>query len=437
MSILSAIKQQSGSIEDLAKLPQTMIMQMAQRKEIVPEMVPAILAKKAEMIDRIAKNKAAQGGIPQQSVMDQIMASNAQAENPQTMGQMPPPMPQQNQMRQPQPQQMQQPQQPQGPADVGIASNPIPPMQMAGGGIIAFAEGDQVKALKPKLPATPANAEKDEFKQFLQEQFKSNMADTTDPFAESKIMSQQYADELKNRSGQDMNMALLSTAAGMMAGESPYFFTNVGKGAQEGTKSLAASNAQKQADKRLLLQQKVEAEKAADARKAQRSLGVERNLTDLYNREEQAATARLGYEAQLEAAKIGRIPPPSDFDKNLATIEKLEKLDPKGELGLVAKYKKERKDYFSDKTVSDDNAITKTYGDATKTVMNTLSVDPKWIKLNRDNPPEARRIAKEMIIEQAQSAIDFAKNRGASSGGGGSGAYKDLSNEKLLELLQK
>jgi hypothetical protein len=57
MSILSAIKQQSGSIEDLAKLPQTMIMQMAQRKEIVPEMVPAILAKKAEMIDRIAKNK--------------------------------------------------------------------------------------------------------------------------------------------------------------------------------------------------------------------------------------------------------------------------------------------------------------------------------------------------------------------------------------------
>lgn len=139
MSILSAIKQQSGSINDLAKLPQTMIMQMAQRKEIVPEMVPVILAKKAEMIDRFAKAKAAEGGMPQQSIMEQVMAQNAQAENPQAMGQMPPPMPQQNQMAQ------RPPMQPQGAADVGIASNPVPPMQMAGGGIIAFARGDLVE----------------------------------------------------------------------------------------------------------------------------------------------------------------------------------------------------------------------------------------------------------------------------------------------------
>lgn len=142
MSILSAIKQQSGSINDLAKLPQTMIMQMAQRKEIVPEMVPVILAKKAEMIDRAAKAKAAGEGIPQQSIMDQVMAQNAQAENPQAMGQMPPPMPQQNQMAQRPPM---MPQQPQGAADVGIASNPVPPMKMAGGGIIAFARGDLVE----------------------------------------------------------------------------------------------------------------------------------------------------------------------------------------------------------------------------------------------------------------------------------------------------
>jgi hypothetical protein len=145
MSILSAIKQQSNSINDLAKLPQTMIMQMAQRKEIVPEMVPVILAKKAEMIDRAAKAKAAGEGIPQQSVMDQIMEANAQSENPQAMGEVPPPMPQQNQMAQrPMMQQPQMPQQPQGPADVGIASNPVPPMQMAGGGIIAFADGGDI-----------------------------------------------------------------------------------------------------------------------------------------------------------------------------------------------------------------------------------------------------------------------------------------------------
>ena len=430
MSILSAIKQQSSSIEDLAKLPQTMIMQMAQRKEIVPEMVPAILSKKAEMIDRAAKAKAAQGGIPQQSIMDQVMAQNAQAENPQAMGQMPPPMPQQNQMAQRPP----MPQQPQGPADVGIASNPVPPMQLAGGGIIAFAAGDQVKG--SKLPPMPVNTEKDEFKRFLQDQFKSNMADTTDPFTESKAMSQQYADELKSKPEQDMNMALLNTAAGMMAGDSPYFFSNVGRGAQEGVKSLAASNQQRQADKRLLLQQKVEAEKAADARKAQRSLGVERNLTDLYNREEQAATARLGYDAQIKAAEISRIVPPNELERHVNTLAKLDAQDRDGKLGLVAKYKDQVKDFYASRTVSDENAITKTYGDATKTVMESLTLDPKWQELNRKNPIEARRIAKEMIIEQAQSAIDFAKNKGAPKGGSTSGKYSDLSNDQFEKLLK-
>jgi hypothetical protein len=140
MSILSAIKQQSGSIEDLARLPQAMIMQMAQRKQILPEIVPAILAKKAEMIDLNLKSKAMQTQPQTQSVMEQIMAQNAQADNPQAMGRMPPAM--QVPMQPP----IQQPQQPpQGAADVGIASNPVPPMQMAGGGIIAFAEGDLIE----------------------------------------------------------------------------------------------------------------------------------------------------------------------------------------------------------------------------------------------------------------------------------------------------
>ena len=400
-----------------------MIMQMAQRKEIVPEMVPAILSKKAEMIDRAAKAKAAQGGIPQQSIMDQVMAQNAQAENPQAMGQMPSPMPQQNQMAQ----------QPQGPADVGIASNPIPPMQMAGGGIIAFAAGDQVKA--SKLPSTPVNTEKDEFKRFLQDQFKSNITDTTDPFAESKAISQQYADELKSKPEQDMNMALLNTAAGMMAGDSPYFFSNVGRGAQEGVKSLAASNQQRQADKRLLLQQKVEAEKAADARKAQRSLGVERNLTDLYNREQQSETAKLGYEAQILAAQIGRTPTPSEFDKYFTTVQKLDAEDPSGKKS--AAFKSEVKDFYANRTVSDENTNTKTYTAISKDVRETLAMDPKWQKINRDDPVAAERIARQKIAEQTQQALDFGKNKGASSGGSTSGKYTNMSNDELLNLLKK
>ena len=429
MSILSAIKQQSSSIEDLAKLPQTMIMQMAQRKEIVPEMVPAILSKKAEMIDRAAKAKAAQGGIPQQSIMDQVMAQNAQAENPQAMGQMPPPMPQQNQMAR-------QPQQPQGPADVGIASNPIPPMQMAGGGIIAFAEGDQVKAPKSRFPTLAPNAGRDEFRTFLEEQVRSNMTDTTDPFAESKAMSQQYSDELKNKSGQDMNMALLNTAAGMMAGDSPYFFSNVGKGAQEGVKSLATSNQQRQADKRLLLQQKVEAEKAAEARKAQRSLGAERNLTDMYNRDAQGQATELSAQAQIMAAQIGRTPTPSEFDKYMSTIQKLDAEDPSGKKS--AAFKSEVKDFYSARTTSDENTLTKSYAAISKDVRETLAMDPKWQKINKDDPVAAERIARQKIIEQTQQALDFGKGKGASSGGSStSGKYSNMSNDELLNLLKK
>jgi len=62
-------------------------------------------------------------------------------------------------------------------------------------------------------------------------------------------------------------------------------------------------------------------------------------------------------------------------------------------------------------------------------------MDPKWQELNRKNPTEARRVAEEMADRQARNAINFGKNKEASSGG--SGAYKDLSNEKLLELLRK
>jgi hypothetical protein len=278
MSILSAIKQQSNSINDLAKLPQTMIMQMAQRKEIVPEMVPVILAKKAEMIDRFAKAKAAEGGTPQQSIMEQVMAQNAQAENPQTMGQMPPPMPQQNQMAQRPP----MPQQPQGPADVGIATNPVPPMQMAGGGIIAFASGSQVKA-DPRQ----------DFKTMLEEKLRQDLTGPeVDPYAGSRALAQQYGEEMKSRKGQDLNMALANMGAGMAASESPFFFTNVGRGAQEGIKSIAASNAQNLGDRRLLLSQAVEAEKSADARKTAKTNALTGALSGLYNKDLAAEIAR-------------------------------------------------------------------------------------------------------------------------------------------------
>lgn len=128
MSILDAIrelKRDNSNLQDLALLPQPLIMQMAQRGEIQKELVPLIISKKAEMIDAAARNQAlARSGQTPPSVMEQKMMQIAQSENPA------PEM---------MPQQMAQIPAPQLPEEVGIAQNPVAPMQMAGGGIIAFA----------------------------------------------------------------------------------------------------------------------------------------------------------------------------------------------------------------------------------------------------------------------------------------------------------
>jgi hypothetical protein len=142
MSILNAIKETKHSqdnILDLAKLPQALIMQMAQRGDIPKEMVIPILGKKAEMAESTARMNAAkqlatQGGA-QPTVMEKYMGEIAQSEHPA------PAMPQQ-QMQQPMPQQMTQA--PTAPEDVGIATQATQPMSMAGGGIVAFDDGGEV-----------------------------------------------------------------------------------------------------------------------------------------------------------------------------------------------------------------------------------------------------------------------------------------------------
>jgi hypothetical protein len=144
MSILNAfkeIKRDNNNLQDMALLPQYLIMQMAQRGEIQKELVPLIINKKAEIIENNARNQAlVNSGQTPPTIMEQDMMQIAQAENPAPEPQMQPQMmPQEMVMPQPMPQGM-----PQLPEEVGIAQNPVPPMQMAGGGIIAFAPGGDV-----------------------------------------------------------------------------------------------------------------------------------------------------------------------------------------------------------------------------------------------------------------------------------------------------
>lgn len=146
MSILSAIRQQSSSIDDLAKLPQAMIMQMAQRKQIATEMVAPILARKAEMIDAAARTRAVQGDVPKTSVMEQIIAQNAASEQPQIL--------------QPMPQEM-----PRNIEDTGVAQLPIPDREYAGGGIVAF----QNNIDQPVSANMPTSELTEEEKRYLEE----------------------------------------------------------------------------------------------------------------------------------------------------------------------------------------------------------------------------------------------------------------------------
>jgi hypothetical protein len=117
MSILSAIKQQNNSIDDLAALPQAMIMQMAQKKQISEEMLAPILARKAELAEAFSRQQVLQkAGQTPPTVMEQLMAKNAEAENvvaPAT-------------------------------EEAGVAQLPIPERSYAGGGIIAFDDGGEV-----------------------------------------------------------------------------------------------------------------------------------------------------------------------------------------------------------------------------------------------------------------------------------------------------
>jgi hypothetical protein len=114
MSILNAIKQQTESIDDLAKLPQVMIMQMTQKGQIREDMLAPILSRKAEMVDAVARMQALQNaGQTLPTVMEQVMANNAMAEQPQV-------------------------------ENMGVSQLPIPERQYAGGGIIAFSRGSLV-----------------------------------------------------------------------------------------------------------------------------------------------------------------------------------------------------------------------------------------------------------------------------------------------------
>ena len=138
MSILSAIKAQSGTLTDLAKLPQALIMQMAQKGQIAQDMVMPILSKKAEMVEaaRAMQNAQQQGGVPPTTVLEQIMQQNAVAEQP---------APQMQQER----------------GIETLDTGRMNPEQYAGGGIVSFEHGGEVPSYAGQNGSFVSRSERD------------------------------------------------------------------------------------------------------------------------------------------------------------------------------------------------------------------------------------------------------------------------------------
>jgi hypothetical protein len=131
MSIIQALKMQQAderSIDQLAMLPQSEIMRMAQLGEIPPSVLPVIISEKARMTQEQANRQAMMQG-PQPTVLDKNLAINAQAAQPQ----MAPPQ-----------------QAPQQAPQAGISGLPtgqmFSPQAMRGGGIVAFTAGGDAQA---------------------------------------------------------------------------------------------------------------------------------------------------------------------------------------------------------------------------------------------------------------------------------------------------
>lgn len=126
MSILSALKRQTDSIDDLAALPQAMIIQMARTGQIQKEMVAPILSRKAELTQAGMRDTALRSPAQQPTVLEKILASSAE--------------------------------QPTQPDQVGVAQLPINPdmyneQRMAGGGIVAFRDNED-QPVDENMPAT-------------------------------------------------------------------------------------------------------------------------------------------------------------------------------------------------------------------------------------------------------------------------------------------
>lgn len=318
MGITQALKLQAGPIDTLAKLPQQQLVQMAQQGRIPADVLPIILNEKAQMAQQAANMQAAQRPMPP-SVIEQAMATNAQADA-QNQPQMPPQL-------------------------GGIADLPIPENMYgseesyAGGGIVAFGPGGATSpwvedesgfsTLREETGAipsfggmfSPAGAtESINYIRSLLAPYKTRSAEEEDYFRKLKGPTDAEKSEARW-------MRALEAGLGIMGGESPYAFTNIGKGTQAAAKGYAEDVKEQRKAEMAALQARADMarrEREGQAADVTTGLGLYQHLRgqelkekELASREEQG---RLDRENRMAIAQIP--------DKALQVAAKLMKDNP-------------------------------------------------------------------------------------------------------------
>lgn len=280
MSILDALRVQKAnqqSVSQLAALPQNEIIRLAQMGQIPADVVPVVINEKARMAKEEANMRAAmqmqqQGRVP--TVIEQAMQANAQAESPTGLPAAMPPAAMQMPAQSPMPPQGQPPQgvPPQG-QEQGVAALPTGDMfqgqNFQAGGIVAFNGGDgsfvegPTGLMIPREEAQPPGQGPASLAEFIN-QYKSLTAGsrTESPeeiaYREAVKKGSLSADDIK----QQQWMRLLQAGLGILGGESPYAFTNIGKGSQEALKGYAEDVRAQQGQRMLDLKTAAESARA-------------------------------------------------------------------------------------------------------------------------------------------------------------------------------
>lgn len=231
MGITQALKLQAGPIDSLARLPQQQLINMAQQGRIPVNILPLILNEKAQMAQQAANMQAAQQPAPP-SVIEQAMATNAQAE-------------------------AQQPQQMAGIANLPMSEDLYREENYAGGGIVAFEDGGHVPRYAGATDgswvtdSSGLNVLADEARPRRAlglglSDYIRQYQDLTGQIPGRAELERMIAEQNKDQAGakerlaregeQNKWMRLVEAGLGIMGGTSPYALTNIGQGSKEAIK---------------------------------------------------------------------------------------------------------------------------------------------------------------------------------------------------------